>query len=62
MNWFKTLSKSGLGILTFLSAWLIANTDMLVGLMPENVANMTVGSIAAALVVGVANYMKHKDD
>ncbi len=62
MNWFKTLTKSGLGILTFLSAWLVANTDMFVGMLPENVANMTVGSIVAALVVGFANWFKHKDD
>jgi len=62
VDWLKMLGKGGLGILTFLAAQLIANTDMLVGLLPENIANLTVGGIVAGLIVAAANWLKHRAD
>lgn len=62
MNWTKTLTKAGLGILTFIASLAVANSGFLTGLLPENIAKMTVGGALAAIIVGVANWLKHKND
>jgi len=62
MDWSKVLKKAGLALATFLVASLAAHQDLLVGLLPENVANMTVGGAVAAVIVAIANWLKHRND
>jgi len=60
MDFKIVFKKAGLAILTFVISMLVANTDLLVGLLPENIANMTVGGIVAGIIVGVTNWLKNR--
>ena len=62
MNWIKTLQKAGLAVLTFGAAYLASNPAMIVNLVPKDIEQMTVGSLLAAIVVGLANWLKHKSN
>jgi hypothetical protein len=61
MNYAISLKKCGLGILTFIISYLIANPQLLSNIIPEKVMNMTIGSIISGLIVFAANWLKNKD-
>ena len=60
MDFGKTIMKAILGALTFGISYLAANTEFLTSLLPENISQMTIGAAIAAIVVGIANYLKNK--
>lgn len=62
MNWAKTLGKAVLGFLTFVVGYIASNPEVVTNLIPENVATMSVGGAVTALIVGIANWLKHKGD
>ena len=62
MDWGILIKKAGQAILTFLAAQLTANTGLLAGMIPENIAKMTVGGLVAAIIVAAANWLKHRAD
>ena len=62
MDFKKMFVKAGLGLATFVVAYLVANPTTITNLIPENVVNMTVGGIVSAVLVGVSNWLKHKSE
>lgn len=60
MNWKITLKKALLGFLTFVVAYTTTNPQILLGLLPENIVNMTVGGFITAILVAISNYLKNK--
>jgi hypothetical protein len=55
---FLTMTKKGLlGVLTFAVAFI--TPQMVLGLVPDSIENMTVGSIIAFLVVAGTNWIKN---
>jgi hypothetical protein len=61
MSWKIVFQKGFLGIATFIVAFLAAQPQILTNLIPQNIANMTVGSLIAGGLVALANYLKNKD-
>ena len=59
MDWGKTIQKGILGALTFGAAYLAANPQVLTHLIPSNIEQMTVGSLAAMLIVAGTNWIKN---
>ena len=59
MNWLKPIQKGGLAVLTFAVAYLASNPQVITNLLPENIAQMTIGSAMAAAIVALANVVKH---
>jgi len=62
MDFGKMLIKGLLAIGTFVTAYLVANPQTILKLVPDNIEQMTVGSIIAALIVMAANWFKHKGE
>jgi len=62
MDFKKMFGKGFLGFLTFLVGYAVANPDMITGLIPEKFATMTIGGAISAIVVAIANWLKHKND
>ena len=62
MDWKKTIIKSLQGFLTYAIAYLTLHPELVVSLIPERIANMTVGGLVAAILVGVSNWCKHRND
>ena len=60
MNWTITLKKTLLGVITFAAAYLAANPQMVLSLIPEAIQQMTIGSIVAGGLVGLNNWVKNK--
>ena len=60
MSWLKTVQKSFLGFITFIVATVSTDPSVITNMIPENIAGMTVGGLVAALLVGIANYLKNK--
>lgn len=55
---FLTMAKKGLlGVLTFAVAFV--TPQMVLGLVPDSIENMTVGSIVAFLIVAGTNWIKN---
>ena len=62
MNWKKVIQKGGLGILTFVVAYLASHPQLVVSMIPEDIRNMTVGSFVAMILVAASNWWKHRKD
>ena len=61
MNWLKTAGKGALGVLTFLVAYLATNPHIVLNLVPDNIEQITVGSLIAGALVAAANWLKHRN-
>ena len=62
MKWALTIKKALLGVLTFAVAYLAANPQVVLQLVPQAIQQMTVGAVISGLLVGVANWLKNKDN
>jgi len=62
MNWLLTLKKSGLAIITFIVATIAANPSIVTAFIPQDIQQLTIGGLVAALLVGLANWLKHKNE
>lgn len=62
MDFMTVIKKAVLGFLTFVTAYLATNPEMIINLLPANIATMTIGGAVAALIVALANYLKHMND
>ena len=62
MDWKKTIIKSLQGFLTYAIAYLSLHPEIVVSLIPEDIAKMTVGGAIAAILVGLSNWCKHRSD
>lgn len=60
MNWMTAFKKGGLGLLTFVGAYVAANPQVLSKLLPDNIEQMTIGGLVAAGVVFVTNWLKNR--
>ncbi len=56
----KGVKKGFLGLITFLFTYLAVNPSLIVNLIPENIAKMTIGGAVAGVIVFIANYLKHR--
>ena len=61
MNWLKVGEKGLLGILTFVVAYLASNPSMITNLIPENIANLTIGAVIAGGLVALSNWLKNRN-
>lgn len=57
MDWLINAKKAGLGALTTLAAFLVANS----GIVADQIGAWVAAAIAA-VIVSVANWVKHKAD
>lgn len=58
---FLTMAKKGfLGLMTFVTAYLFSNPDVITGFIPEKISNMTIGGISTAVIVMITNWLKNK--
>lgn len=62
MDWGKTLIKGLFGIFTYAVAYLASNPTMITNLLPENIANLTIGGVIAGALVALSNWLKHRND
>jgi hypothetical protein len=60
MDWGKMIQKGLLGGLTFVTAYLAANPDAIVHLIPKNISDMTVGGVVGFVIVAVTNWLKNR--
>lgn len=58
----KVFQKGALGILTFAVSYLATHPQTIVKLIPEEIMQMTVGSLVAGAVVALNNYLKHRKE
>ena len=61
MNWSQTFKKGAYAVLTFVTAYIIANPGAVTHLIPASISQMTVGSAVAALAVMASNWYKNKN-
>jgi hypothetical protein len=60
MDWKKAIKKGFLAFLTFIAAYVVTNPSIITNFIPENIAQMTVGSFVAAIIVAGANWIKNR--
>ena len=61
MDFGKMLIKWLLAIGTFVTAYLVTHPDTILKFVPDNIENMTIGSLIAAGLVMAANWFKHRN-
>lgn len=60
MDWLTMLKKGGLGVMTFVAAYIAANPEILTKFIPADISQLTVGGLVAAGFVMLANWLKNK--
>lgn len=60
MKWGKVIQKGLLGLVTFVVGYLAANPEILTQLIPQNIKEMTIGGVVAALLLALRNWWKHR--
>lgn len=56
-----TVKKGGLGLLTFLVAYIASHPNIILKLLPSDITTMTVGSLISALIVALTNWLKNRN-
>jgi len=62
MNIGIMLKKGVWAGLVFVIGYIAANPDLVMGVIPDNIENLTIGAAIMALIKMLHNWLKHKDD